>query len=182
MTRRAFISLGSNIDPEKHLPAAVHALSRLGSVVAVSSAYQNPAAGPTAQPIFLNAAALIETQLQAQDLRRNLRQLEAMMGRVRSGDKYAPRVIDLDLVILLETGAAEDAGALFEIEIFDQPHVSVPLSELSGPHLDAALTEKLRSIAVMYAQAPGWTLREDVTREMRAAMHRAAGSPPRADE
>lgn len=56
--------------------------------------------GPPGQPRFLNGAWLIETTLELPDaLSAALRQIEADLGRVRTGDKYAPRPIDLDLVM-----------------------------------------------------------------------------------
>jgi 2-amino-4-hydroxy-6-hydroxymethyldihydropteridine diphosphokinase len=65
MLNRVLVSLGSNIDKEQNLPAAVQLLSRLCHIVAVSSAYETVPVGLEDQPTFLNAAVLVETDLEA---------------------------------------------------------------------------------------------------------------------
>jgi 2-amino-4-hydroxy-6-hydroxymethyldihydropteridine diphosphokinase len=100
---RAFISIGSNIDPERYLPLAIHRLKALGKLLAISSVYESPAQLPDAHPLegempnFLNVAALLETTLEPADLKQALRSIEEDLGRVRLKDKYAARAIDLDL-------------------------------------------------------------------------------------
>ena len=60
---RVYVSLGSNIEPERNLREAVRLLASCCKLVAVSPVYQTKAVGKTDQPDFLNAAALIETEL-----------------------------------------------------------------------------------------------------------------------
>jgi 2-amino-4-hydroxy-6-hydroxymethyldihydropteridine diphosphokinase len=84
------ITLGSNIEPEKHLRLAIQKLAEDVTVRAVSRVYESPAinaAGEVnlAQGAFLNAAAWIETELLPQDLKFDvLRRIESEMGRVRT--------------------------------------------------------------------------------------------------
>jgi 2-amino-4-hydroxy-6-hydroxymethyldihydropteridine diphosphokinase len=96
LPKLALISIGSNIDPENHLPLAAQKLKEIGSIVGFSTVYQNPAIGSTPQPDFLNAVAMIETDLTADAIRNTLRRIEVDLGRLRNEDKYAPRTIDLD--------------------------------------------------------------------------------------
>jgi 2-amino-4-hydroxy-6-hydroxymethyldihydropteridine diphosphokinase len=177
VVERAFLSLGSNIEPERNLPRATAELTRLGSVLAVSTVYRNPAVGPTPQPDFLNAAVLLETALSPAELRDELRRLEAQLGRRRGPDKYAPRTIDIDLVLSGSRVLIEPDFALPDPGLLVQAHVSIPLAELdpdfrhpvTGERL-AAIAERLRPAAVLTAE-PG------ITREVRLA----AGLDPAAE-
>ena len=120
--RTAFIALGSNIEPEENLPRAARALQRLGKARAVSKVYESEAVGPAGQPRFLNVIVGIEVDLDADALRKRLREIEAEMGRVRTADKYAPRPIDLDLVAL---------DAFLDPEVGRRGYLAVTLAEVA---------------------------------------------------
>ena len=113
---RAYISLGSNIDSEHNMREAVRRLSLRCHLLAVSPVYETAPVGRTDQSNFLNAAALIETELTAVELKTNVLQvIEGELGRVRTADRNAPRTIDLDI-------------SLFNEEVFDlgQRHIPDP--------------------------------------------------------
>ena len=115
--RRALVVLGSSIAPEKNLPAAVARLAACPGieVIAVSGVYESPPLDRPGDPWFHNAALALETTLSPADLRREFRAVEAVLGRVRSGDPYAPRPIDVDLVAF-EGVEGEVAGARARVE------------------------------------------------------------------
>jgi 2-amino-4-hydroxy-6-hydroxymethyldihydropteridine diphosphokinase len=143
----AFISLGSNIEPKKNLIFGTRRLAELGRLIAVSTVYQNPAVGPTPQPDFFNAAALVETDLPAETIRRHLRGIEAASGRIRTGDKYAPRTLDLDLC-LLGTQIRECPGpSLPDPDLLTRAHLTVPMAELAPSFLHPVTGEALQIIA-----------------------------------
>ncbi len=125
---RAVISLGSNIEPERNVPLAVRLLGRCEGwrLRAISPTYRNPAVG-TDGPDFHNAAVLVETDLDPSELRRRLRELEERMGRVRTQDKFAPRPIDLDVVLMED---AED-GTLPDPDLPQHPHLAVPAADVA---------------------------------------------------
>lgn len=162
MVELAFIALGSNIKPVAHLPRAIARLTTLGSLVATSRVYQNPAIAPEPQPDYLNAAALLETDLQPLALRERLRTLEASLGRVRSADPCAPRTIDLDLCLY---GSHILAHPLLEIpdpDILTRPHLAVTLAELMPDFVHPQTGETLAAIAERLRPQGDLTLREDV--------------------
>ena len=98
MSGRAYLSLGSNVEPERHLRAAIDALrTRFGDVV-VSPVYRTPAVGFDG-PAFLNAAAIVDSDLEPQPLNDWLHALEDAHGRDRSGPRYADRTLDIDIVL-----------------------------------------------------------------------------------
>jgi len=158
----AFISLGSNIEPETYLPRAVHALGDLGELVAVSHAYQNPAVGPTPQADFLNAAVLVRTCLSAFEIRGTLRSIEAQLDRVRTEDKYAPRTIDLDLCLLGMQSLKTEHFQIPDPDILERAHLAVPLAELMPDFLHPDLGNTLAVIAAALRSGAALTLREDL--------------------
>jgi len=129
---RAFVAVGSNIDPEDNIRRAVRLLARRTRIVAVSTFYRSSPVGPPGQPAFVNGVVEIETDLHPLELKRTvLRRLEACMGRVRTEDKYAPRVIDLDLVIYGDRTADTPELTLPDPQIRTRPFLAVPLAELA---------------------------------------------------
>ena len=98
----AALALGSNLgDREANLREAVRRLELLGVVAAVSSFHDTEPVGYLEQPRFLNAAALVETELAPVEFLRGLLGIELAMGRDRAlVPAKGPRVIDLDLLMV----------------------------------------------------------------------------------
>ena len=95
---KAVISLGANIgDAKVNLDLAVGLLREATEVIAVSSYLQTKPVGGPEQPDYLNAVAIIESDLPAKDLLAVLNGIETAMGRTRE-IHWGPRVIDLDLI------------------------------------------------------------------------------------
>ncbi|NDK38993.1 2-amino-4-hydroxy-6-hydroxymethyldihydropteridine diphosphokinase [Pseudoxanthomonas gei] len=94
---KAYLSLGSNVLPERNLASALHALRQRFGTVAASPVYRTTAIGFDG-PDFLNAAALIESDLDVHDLNDWLHALEDAHGRDRSGPRFGDRPLDIDIV------------------------------------------------------------------------------------
>lgn len=91
------IGLGANLgDRLGQIRAARDAIAKLGTIRARSRVFETEPVGPP-QPLFLNAAIALETQLSPAELMSALLEIERTMGRVRT-EKDAPRTIDLDLL------------------------------------------------------------------------------------
>ena len=98
---RAWLSLGSNIEPENHLRAALRELrARFGALV-VSPLYRFPAVGFDG-PDFLNLAVGIDTDLSASLLNDWLHALEDRQGRKRDVPRFSSRTLDVDIVLFGE--------------------------------------------------------------------------------
>jgi 2-amino-4-hydroxy-6-hydroxymethyldihydropteridine diphosphokinase len=110
----AAVGLGANLgDAAASVHAALEALGRLPgtALVRASRLYRSPAWGVTAQPDFINAAALLDTTLGPRDLLDALLALEQDFGRTRAVDeRWGPRTLDLD--VLLYADAVIDAPGL----------------------------------------------------------------------
>jgi 2-amino-4-hydroxy-6-hydroxymethyldihydropteridine diphosphokinase len=129
---RAFISIGSNIDPEKNVRGALLRLGSAAQVKAVSTVYRTEPVGPPGQPPVYNCVAEIETDLAPRDLKfRLLRRIEAELGRTRGSDKFAARTIDLDLILYDDLVMTEEALTLPDPDIPRRPFLAIPLHELA---------------------------------------------------
>ena len=96
---RAWLSLGSNLEAERHLRAALAELrARFGAVV-VSPAYRFPAVGFDG-PDFVNLAAGIDSDLDPPALNDWLHALEDRHGRRRDVPRFSSRTLDVDIVLL----------------------------------------------------------------------------------
>ncbi len=95
---QACLSLGSNVDAERYLRLAVAALRERFGDVRMSTAYRFPAVGFDG-PDFVNAAAVVETDLDPQALNDWLHALEDAHGRDRSGPRFGDRTLDIDIVL-----------------------------------------------------------------------------------
>lgn len=95
---RAWLSLGSNLEPERHLRAALTELrARFGAIV-VSPTYRFPAVGFDG-PDFLNLAVGLDSDLDAFALNDWLHALEDRHGRRRDVPRFSSRTLDVDIVL-----------------------------------------------------------------------------------
>lgn len=129
------IALGANLPGPAGQPARAldHALGELDGkgvkIRRVSSFYETPAWPNPADPVFVNAVAVVETALQPVELLALLHGVETALGRLRSVPN-APRTLDLDL---LDYDGRVMAGAVVlpHPRIAERSFVLVPLAEIA---------------------------------------------------
>jgi 2-amino-4-hydroxy-6-hydroxymethyldihydropteridine diphosphokinase len=117
----AYVGIGSNLDDrEENVRRAVEVLGAdpLIEVVAVSELRETEPVGLLEQPDFVNAAARVRTELSPRELLDRLLDVERELGRVRTGERYGPRTIDLDLL-------------LYGQETIEEPGLRVPHPRLA---------------------------------------------------
>jgi 2-amino-4-hydroxy-6-hydroxymethyldihydropteridine diphosphokinase len=118
---RAYLGLGANLgDRDATIHRAVELLGRDGDVevVAVSTLRETDPVGLVDQPRFLNGVAVVETKLSPRELLDRLLAVERVLGRTRTGPRYGPRTIDLDLLV-------------YGDEMVDEPGLTVPHPRLA---------------------------------------------------
>ena len=108
MPHEVVIGLGSNIDPEANLEQAVLELKSRFKVSKRSQWTRTKPIGIQDQPDFYNGALLMETELEQQSLKKELKRIEDILGRDRSLPKFGPRTIDLDILIWNKEVVDED--------------------------------------------------------------------------
>ncbi len=132
----AWISAGSNMQPEKNLRAAVVQLREQFGRLRLSPVYQTVAEGFDGDD-FLNAVIGIETNKTQQEVRQLLRHIEDRQGRVRQAQKFSSRTLDLDL---LTWGAEVDRKkGIPRDEILEYAFVLKPLADVAGDELHPEL-------------------------------------------
>lgn len=137
---KACLCLGSNIQPETHLRKGIQLLRKHAEVTAHSTAWETRAVGSTDNPNYLNACVSLVTDLAPDRLIEEvIRPIEARLGRIRTEDKNAPRVIDIDLVLYDERP--------LRLEYWEEAFMLVPLAELIPEFIHPFHGQKLAEIA-----------------------------------
>lgn len=114
---RAYLSLGSNLEPHRYLLAALDELRARFGRLQVSPAYRSKAVGFDG-PDFVNLAVGLDTDLAPEALNDWLHALEDRHGRRRDQPRYASRTLDVDIV-------------LYDDLVIDGPgHLQIPRKEL----------------------------------------------------
>ena len=142
MKRLAAIALGSNLasewgDPDAALHESIQRVRELGHIRAVSKFYETAPVGYTDQPNFLNAALLLDTDLEPGELMQALLAIERTMGRDRSSaPAKGPRIIDLDLLLMDDAILATQALTLPHPAMAERRFVLEPLAEIAPGMVD----------------------------------------------
>ena len=134
-TSRAYLSLGSNIEPEHNLRSAIAALRERFDGVVVSAAYRFPAVGFDG-PDFLNAAAAIDSDIDPFALVRWLHELERMHGRTRADVKFHSRTLDVDVVYFGELVLDGPGELILPRPELSHAFVLKPLAEIEPCFVD----------------------------------------------
>ncbi len=162
----AYITLGSNIEPEKNLPKAVALLRDHSRLTRFSSVYQTAPQGDTDQADFLNMAVMLKTPFPLEDFKQEiLLNIEAQLKRVRDpNNPNAARTIDLDIALWGDKIA--DYGSkpwhVPDPDIVRYAHVALPLAEIGPDVVHPETGETMQQIAQKFAQTP-YTLRGDIS-------------------
>ena len=169
MANVAYLSLGSNIDPVENLRAAVEQLAAQTKVIAVSSVWETKPVGLADQPNFLNAAAIIETSLTAEQLKQEvIASIEQRLGRVRQADKNGPRPIDIDIMLFNRQIFQLGQHHIPNPEIIERPFVAIPLAEIAPNYQHPELGQTLAEIARGFEVArEEMRLRQDVSQSLK---------------
>ncbi|MBK1674467.1 2-amino-4-hydroxy-6-hydroxymethyldihydropteridine diphosphokinase [Ectothiorhodospira shaposhnikovii] len=112
----AYIGIGANLGaPRAQVLGALEAMAALpeSRLLRQSSLYGSPPMGPADQPDYINAVAQLETRLTPMVLLQSLLELERRCGRVRQGERWGPRTLDLDIL-------------LYGTQVIQTAHLTVP--------------------------------------------------------
>lgn len=127
------ISLGSNLGNRKeNIEKAIEFLDKSGiHILAVSSFYETVPDGFNSDNLFTNAAAIAETNLEADELVNLVLSIESHLGRIRNSATYEDRIIDVDVLLygsdVIETAVSQIPHPRMHLRRF----VLEPLSEIA---------------------------------------------------
>jgi 2-amino-4-hydroxy-6-hydroxymethyldihydropteridine diphosphokinase len=128
---RVYLSLGSNIDRERHLRAAYVALRAAYGELVLSSVYESEAVGFDGDH-FLNLVIGIDSSLSVGTLAAQLRAIEEANGRSRIGPKFSARTLDIDILTYGDASGIVDGVQLPRDEVLKNAFVLQPLAEVAG--------------------------------------------------
>jgi dihydroneopterin aldolase/2-amino-4-hydroxy-6-hydroxymethyldihydropteridine diphosphokinase len=128
---RTYIGVGSNIDPDANILWALRLLAGEMKLTDVSTFYITQPLGAPGSPHFYNGVVAGMTDLGVSGLRHLLLHIETEVGRQRTEDKYAPRPIDLDLLLLDDEVAEGEGWRVPHPDVRVRAFVAVPLLELA---------------------------------------------------
>lgn len=134
-----YISLGSNVDREKHTRAGLQALYAAFGELQLSSLFESEAVGFDGKP-FYNMVIGATTSKKMPDVAQLLKQIETDNGRMLGDKKFAPRTLDLDL-LLYDRLVTDELVQLPRSEILINAFVLWPLAEIA-PHLHHPVVHK----------------------------------------
>jgi 2-amino-4-hydroxy-6-hydroxymethyldihydropteridine diphosphokinase len=135
MTVRVYVGLGSNLeDPVAQVLEAVEELEMIPDSILVqrSSLYRGKPMGPADQPDYVNAVVAMDTLLSAGDFLQALTRIEDLQGRERAGEKWGPRIIDLDLLMYGKQKINTPDLTVPHPGMHERDFVIVPLAEVAG--------------------------------------------------
>jgi 2-amino-4-hydroxy-6-hydroxymethyldihydropteridine diphosphokinase len=135
----AYLGLGSNLQqPVSQVADALDELARLpdSTLVARSSLYRTPPLGPPGQPDYINAVACLSTTLEPERLLDELQALEQLHGRVRRGERWGPRTLDLDLLLYGERTIDTKRLQVPHPHMTERAFVLYPMSEIAPASLE----------------------------------------------
>ena len=152
----AYLSLGSNIQPETNLVRAIELLQNHGKLEKISNAWESESVGAEG-PNYLNACVLLVTPLAKPDLKKQaLLPIETGLGRQRSANKFSPRTIDIDIVVF--------DGKSCDDKYWEQAFVVVPLAEIHPRYQNPITHETITETATRLRRIVWLQTRPDVLR------------------
>ncbi|HEV2285241.1 MAG TPA: 2-amino-4-hydroxy-6-hydroxymethyldihydropteridine diphosphokinase [Steroidobacteraceae bacterium] len=136
-----YVAAGSNIEPERHLRQALAELAREFPGLRVSSWYRNRAVGFAGED-FINLVAGFDTTLPAHAVLERLHAIETHCGRPRGAPRWAPRSMDLDVLLYGDLVCVEPGLQLPRPDLVKRAYMLGPLAELAPGvrHPTAGLT------------------------------------------
>jgi len=143
-----FLGIGTNLgEREENLRKAIKLIEEhIGSITEESSVYETEPWGFKSETSFFNMVIKVETNLTPSGLLGRILMIEAMMGRLREGQGYKSRIIDIDILFF--------GSRIFENKILKIPHpriqerrfVLVPLSEIAGDLLHPVFKKSIQEL------------------------------------
>lgn len=127
---RIYLGIGSNLDPERQIPAGLAALARLVTIVKESPWYRSPAVGFDG-PDFINLVVEAETAMSVSELSLALKELETRFGRAVDAVKFSSRSLDVDILLFDGLSGLVDGVRLPRRDIRQFAFVLRPLLDIA---------------------------------------------------
>ena len=148
---RVFVSVGSNVDRERHIAVALESLSARFGELQLSNVYESASVGFEGAPFF-NLVVAFDTDLEPRPIVTALRKIERRCGRERDAERFSARTMDLDLLLVGDRVMRDQGIVLPREEIGSQAFILCPLAEIAGQRRHPLSGDTL---AAMWARIEG---------------------------
>lgn len=139
-----YVAAGSNVEPEKHLSVALRALAAAYGPMTLSPAYKNKAVGFEGAD-FINLVVGFNTEDSVADVRRQLQKIEAACDRPPDASKWAPRTMDLDILLFGDLVSNQPGLVIPRPDLVKRPYMLKPMADIAPdvrhPMLDKTMRE-----------------------------------------
>lgn len=146
-----YLALGSNLgDKIRNLHSALHSIAlEVGTVVNVSSFYRSEPWGFDSENEFVNAVAVIETELAPLEILEKVQMIEREMGRcAKTTTGYQDRPIDIDILFYDNLRIHLPQLTVPHAHLHERDFVLVPLAEVAGELIHPVLKEPVKELAI----------------------------------
>lgn len=148
--QRVYVSIGSNIEPERNVRAAVRALKSSFPSLAISPVFRSKAEGFKGDD-FYNLAARFDTDEPPERLAGILGRIETAQGRVRTGKRFSPRTLDIDILLYGDLVRHDSQFDIPRHDILAYAHVLGPLIALAPDLCHPETGERLMELWQRFA-------------------------------
>jgi len=145
-----YVAAGSNVEPEKNLARALDEIEEQFDVLAISPAYRNPAVGFAGED-FINLVVGLRTADTPGQVKDQLERIETSCGRPRDAPKWAPRTMDLDMLMYDQLVSDVPGLILPRPDLLRRAFMLKPLADLA-PGLQHPTRH--RTIGELWAEFP----------------------------
>lgn len=149
---RVYLSLGSNIEREYYIRAALDALQHQFGHLQISSVYESEAVGFKGDN-FYNLVVGVETELDVAALSACLKRIEDDHGRERTGPRFSGRTLDIDILTYDEVSEPVAGVQLPRDEILNNAFVLLPLAEVAPQQQHPVLKRSYAELWQAYDRA-----------------------------
>jgi 2-amino-4-hydroxy-6-hydroxymethyldihydropteridine diphosphokinase len=125
-----FVAAGSNVEPQRHLAAALRALAAAYGPLSLSPAYRNQAIGFTGAD-FINLVVGFRTGDSVRAVREQLQKIEAACERPPDAPKWAPRTMDLDILLYGDLVSDEPGLVIPRPDLVKRPYMLKPIADIA---------------------------------------------------
>lgn len=146
---QVFLGLGSNLDREKNIRAGLLALKDVFGDLKLSQVYESESVGFKGSN-FYNLVVSLQADLTIAELSDTLKKIEDKNGRVRTGPKYSPRTLDIDILTYGDFVGIDGGVDLPRAEITENAFVLLPLAELAPYDLHPRLQKSYADLWADY--------------------------------
>jgi 2-amino-4-hydroxy-6-hydroxymethyldihydropteridine diphosphokinase len=143
--RRAYVGIGSNVERHANIRSAVQALTRRYGPLTLSSVYESAPVGFTGKNFF-NLVAGFDTDLPVERLIGELHDIEQAHGRARSGQRFEPRTLDLDLLLYGDLVRHDAIVDVPRREILEYAFVLQPLAEIAPERIHPETNQSIATL------------------------------------